>query len=491
MNVQRTQPAMRLDVEHLSAIVDAARDGIITIDRLGRVTMFNRAATEMFGYAEDEVLGRPVTLLMPPPDRDEHPEYIRRYEETGVAQAIGLIRKVEARRKNGEVFPIELSVSQARTGTEVIYSAIIRDVTAQRATEEALRSETELASSIVAAAPLAVLILDPEGRIRLFNPYLERLSGRRLVEVEGRDWFTTFLPERHRTGIGKSFARAITGTATRGKVSPIVTKGGAEVEIEWHDATLHDQSGAVVGLLAMGHDVTERRRYRERARLAEIGAVAARVVHDLRNPLAGLSMAAQRLLRHVERDAGGTSDLRSSAQLVLDTAGRLDRLIGEFRDVARELRLDIAEVDLPSFLGRLAEFWSHEAAAHGIDLVVEPPPGSVRTVPADDDRLRRVFDNLLKNAIEALAGGGRITVATVVPESGKVRITVADDGPGIPDGRDVFALFTTTKASGTGLGLPIARQIAEAHGGGITLAFAKPHGAVFHVDLPAPGTSLR
>src|SRR5690242_6791135 len=91
------------------AILDTARDAIICIDQAANVSLFNRAAETIFGYAASEVLGQNVRVLMPQPYRDEHDSYVATYRTTGVAKAIGRIREVQAQRKNGEVFPIELS----------------------------------------------------------------------------------------------------------------------------------------------------------------------------------------------------------------------------------------------------------------------------------------------------------------------------------------------------------------------------------------------
>jgi two-component system sensor kinase FixL len=120
--------ALGLQEARWQAVLDSAQDAIISIDRHGTVTLFNRGAERIFGYAAGEVIGRNLTMLMPKPYRDEHAEYVDRYERTGIAKAIGRIRDVHAQRKTGEVFPIELSVSEARYGEERMYTAIIRDV---------------------------------------------------------------------------------------------------------------------------------------------------------------------------------------------------------------------------------------------------------------------------------------------------------------------------------------------------------------------------
>ena len=112
-------------------ILSTARDAIIAIDRQARITLFNPAAELVFGYRAEEVLGENVKLLMPAPYRDDHDEYLRRYESTGEARAIGRIRSVQGRRKNGEVFPIELSVSEqyALPGPKAGHASVRRSST--------------------------------------------------------------------------------------------------------------------------------------------------------------------------------------------------------------------------------------------------------------------------------------------------------------------------------------------------------------------------
>jgi len=132
-----------------------------------------------------------------------------------------------------------------------------------RSVEETLRRERDFAESLVETAQVIVLVLDAEGRIVRFNSYLEEISGYRLEEVQGRDWFTTFLPERDHKRIRALFSEAGRDIKTRGNVNPIVTKHGHEREIEWFSKSLKDSNGHIVGVLAVGQDVTERTQYEE------------------------------------------------------------------------------------------------------------------------------------------------------------------------------------------------------------------------------------
>jgi two-component system sensor kinase FixL len=366
MDVGDAIQTLRLSEERWQSVLRSTPDAIISITRSGRVTLFNRAAEEIFGYPAHEMLGQSVSMLMPPPYRDEHDTYLRDYHKTGVTKAIGRVRNVQARRKNGEVFPIELSVSVARAGKQAVYTAIIRDVTDRMRTEAELRQTRLLAQ--------------------------------------------------------------------------------------------------------------------QRERLADIGAITAKIVHDLGNPIAALSMQAQLILRRVER---GESILtvRAAAERILSATRRLDALIGEFMDFTREQRLDLRAIRLPDFLQEIVDHWQPLAAQRRVALVLDVPP-RIPPVTADAEKLRRVFDNLVKNAVEAVdPGPGQIRIQ-VGAVSQAVRISVEDSGPGIAKGIEVFRLFETTKPGGSGLGLAVARQIVLAHGGGITFASVEPHGTVFHVELP-------
>lgn len=358
------------------AVLATARDAIVAIDPEGRITLFNPAAEAVFGYGRDEVLGRNVTLLMPPPYRDEHDTYMRRYRETGEPRAIGRIRTVEGRRKDGEVFAMELSVSEARVDDEILYTAIIRDISARLSAEAELRD-------------------------------LQRAAA-------------------------------------------------------------------------------------ERARLADIGAITAKIVHDLGNPLAALSMQAQLILRRARRgDFAPVAPVEAPATQILHTLRRLEGLVGEFNDFARDQRLDLRRVPLAPLLASCADLWQALAAERGIVLAVAAR-GPLPALHVDEVLLRRVLDNLLKNAIEAVpTGAGEVVLSAAPTDDGGVCIAVDDNGSGIAAGLDVFRLFETTKPEGTGIGLAVARQLVEAHGGSITHHPRPQGGTRFAVVLPVAGPAQR
>ena len=121
----------------LSALIAAAVDGIITIDRRGVIETVNPAARRLFGYSSDEMVGRNVSRLMPEPFRSEHDSYLTNYLSTGTAQVIGMGREVVGRRKDGSTFPMHLSVGQAAVGEELHFIGIVRDISVIKEAEQA------------------------------------------------------------------------------------------------------------------------------------------------------------------------------------------------------------------------------------------------------------------------------------------------------------------------------------------------------------------
>ena len=118
--------------QRLESILDAASNAIITIDENGIIESFNKAATKIFGYAEDEVINENVNILMPEPDHSKHDSYLDNYHRTGKAKIIGIVREIVGKRKNGEIFPLKLSVSQVNLDSGNVYTAIIEDLTEQQ-----------------------------------------------------------------------------------------------------------------------------------------------------------------------------------------------------------------------------------------------------------------------------------------------------------------------------------------------------------------------
>jgi two-component system sensor kinase FixL len=163
----------------LRSLIDTTQDAVVSSDRQGRIDLFNPAAERIFGYTRAEVQGQKVQMLMPEPYAGEHDSYIARYEQTGEPHAIGRIRTVAARRKNGEIFPIELSVTEIKVGDEVRYGAFLRDISEKVGLQERLIERERLAAIGTTAATFAHEVGNPLNSMYMAAQLLERRLAKR------------------------------------------------------------------------------------------------------------------------------------------------------------------------------------------------------------------------------------------------------------------------------------------------------------------------
>jgi two-component system sensor kinase FixL len=438
---------------------------------------------------------------MPSPYSDEHGRYLARYQDTGEKRVIGTGREVLGRRKDGTLFPIELSVSEVREGDRVLFIGIVHDITQRKRAHEALRESEQRFAQFMRHLPGVAFIKDIEGRYVYVNKAYEDIAHRTFDELCGKTDDDIWPPKvaaqlRANDQLVARTAKVLQTTETVPKDDEmhqwLVTK-----------FPIADDAGvpSMVGGAAI--DITERvqaedalrelqKLAQQRERLADVGVITAKILHDLANPLAGLSMQAQLILRRARRaPQQPLGSVLKPVEQVATEVHRLDSLIGELMHFGRDQRLDLKDINVQHLLQGVADLWEPVATARNIALSVQVP-GNVPVLVGDEEKLRRLLDNLVKNAVEAIAQEpGRISIQAHTLEGDRVSISVEDTGPGIAPTLQVFRLFETTKPSGSGLGLAIAKQIAEAHGGNIAFARLQPRGTVFHIELPRYGPVCR
>jgi two-component system, LuxR family, sensor kinase FixL len=471
--------------ERLDAIINTTIDGIIVIDAEGRIEAFNRGAENMFGYPESEVLGRNISILMPSPFHEEHDSYLQRYLTTGDARIIGKGREVTGRRRDGTVFPLQLSVGEMTIGGRRQFTGMLHDLT------ERVRLKGELGSSearwkaVIDSAVDGIIVIDARGHVEAFNPGAQRLFGYSAEEVLGKK-VDMLMPSPYREDHDTYLARYL--ATGRAKIIGI----GREVQGRRRDGTtfpLHLSVGQITvngerkfsGIL---HDLTGRvqmeAQLREQAALAKLGEMAAVIAHEVKNPLAGIRGAVQVFGKQILE-----SGTKTQVQVVKEILSRIDALDQMMKDLllfARPPKPKRSPTEVAPLVTATANLLSEDPALKEVDIEVE---GSAPAISADPDMLRIVFQNLLINSAHAMNGKGRIRVAVDSRES-TCQIAFIDSGPGIPSEiRDkIFTPFFTTKSRGSGLGLPTAKRLIEAHDGQIAIECPSTGGTAVVVLLP-------
>ena len=351
-----------------------------------------------------------------------------------------------------------------------------------------MRQERDFAESLIETAQAIVVVLDPAGRIVRTNPYWEELTGYQRDEIRGKDWYTSFVPERDRPRRREIFAQTMAGTKSSRFVGPIVAKSGCERTIEWSSKALKDTTGRTLGVLSIGHDITELRAAQQRAlqaeRLAAIGEMMAVLSHESRNALHRGQVCLEMLALEVE-DRPEALRLIARLQQAQDD---LHTLYEDVRDYAAPIHLERRVCDLAE-VWRAA--WTHLAPLReGREAVLrEEIEGLDPHCAVDPSRLEQVFRNLLENSLAACRDPVEIAIHCTPAEVDghpALRVAVRDHGPGLgPEQRQrLFEPFFTTKTKGTGLGMAIAKRIVEAHGGRIAVGEDGGPGAEIILILP-------
>jgi diguanylate cyclase (GGDEF)-like protein/PAS domain S-box-containing protein len=252
----RADAALRESERHYRQLVETSPLGIVSFDCSGRVLDANSALVTMMG-SPSRAATKEINLFTFP-----------LLVQAGVAadfercarEGISLVSDHPYISKWGRTSHLRYHLSALRDAQGQVTGglAMIEDLSALRATEDLLREERGFAQGVARTAQTIICVLDPEGRIVSINPYMERLSGYRLDEVAGRDWISTFLPERARSRVRALFSRAGGNVELRARVEQMIAKDGRELDIEWSAETLREADGSLIGVLATGQDLTER-----------------------------------------------------------------------------------------------------------------------------------------------------------------------------------------------------------------------------------------
>ncbi|MBV9181783.1 MAG: PAS domain S-box protein [Acidobacteria bacterium] len=502
-NLAEVERLQQLELEHqiakteqsesrLAAIVESSEDPIIGKTLDGTITSWNAAATRLFEYQPEEIVGRSVLLLVPP---DLHNEETRILEELRAGKRIA---QQESQRltKGGRRVDVSLTISPIKNaaGQVIGGSTIARDITERKRSEEALRESEERFRTMAETAADGIFRIDEQSTILFANRAAEKIFGFSVEEMVGSPitvLIPDYLPRPQTPGIHRHLP---TGSRPldweraemRGR-----RKDGSEVALELSlGESSKDNKRLFTGFV---RDVTERKQMEAKLRLTEklaaTGRLAATISHEINNPLAAITnfiylarqdrSLSQQARQHLE---GAARELKRVVHIARHT-------LGFYRDTTSPVKVNVAQL-----LADIVELYRSKIAYKNLRVAMRAQEGC--EVLGLEGEIRQVFSNILANAIEASPDEGTL-VLHVCParqwnRQGRlgVRVSIADRGVGIslPSRSKIFEPFYSTKQNvGTGLGLWISKSLVEKHRGSIRFRSSVApgrSGTVFSVFLP-------
>jgi len=497
--LRRTQEEVRQSEESLRATLYSIGDGVLATDERARVTRVNPVAERLTGWRESEARGHPIEEIFDivnEKTRARAVNPVARVLAEGVV--VGLANHTALISRDGSQRPIADSGAPIRdlAGKPSGAVLVFRDVTDERAAEEALRqSEEKLRLMIASVRDYAFYMLDREGRVASWNPGAERIKGYRPEEILGQSFSRFFTPE---DVAQQKPARELEIAAAEGhfaEESWRVRKDGSRFWASVVITPIRDPSNHLMGFVKITRDMTERRNAEDERLRSMQAAEAIRLrdeflsiaSHELKTPLTALQL---QLLNIQEQAKTDDPRLERNMDRARRLAARLGQLVEALLDVSRiatgGLKLNLEPFDLSDAAREVVERLGDSATAAACELSLR----SAGPLQGRWDRLRidQVLMNVIANAIKYAAG--QPIQVSLTCESDIAAVEVRDGGPGIPTGElsRIFERFERAASArhygGMGLGLYVARQITEAHGGTIVASNLPEGGACFRISLP-------
>ncbi|WP_421737101.1 ATP-binding protein [Caulobacter sp.] len=482
----------------LEGILKISTEAVIVMDCETRISLFSKGAEAIFGYDEAEILGQPVSVLMPSAFRDRHAGHVEAFAsddaETLVMRQRG---SVVGQRKNGEVFALEASLSKRKTPRGLAFTAIVRDTSARERSQEILRQSERRLRIAVQTATLLVFEVDYVAESLFKVGTEEPFFDQPMTYEDLRDEVWCGLHPDHRP-VGLEAWRKHQATGAPFRFEAMLNRpSGRETWALITGELEADEAGRPRRLICALQDITERRQTQaalgaalEDAKVASDAksAFLATMSHEIRTPLNGvLGMAQVMALDEL------TPAQRARIEVIQQSGQALLAILNDVLDLSKieagKLNLEVAEFDLETLVKGAQATFASLASQKGLTFMldIEAARGTYR---GDQTRVLQVLYNLISNAVK-FTETGSVTV-TARHEADVLRLTIADTGIGM--GAAVMgALFApfyqgdpsmTRRHGGTGLGLSITRRLVELMGGAIAVDSAPGHGSRFVVTLP-------
>ncbi len=494
-----------LESAQLAALVSSSDDAIVSKTLDGTITSWNAGATNILGYQADEMIGQPITRIIPPELHQEEKQILVRLHRGERIQHCETIRLA----KDGRRVDISLTVSPLfnQSGKVVGASKVARDITERKLAEQALRETAARLRTLTETAVDGVILIDARGVVLMFNPACEKLFGYSADTVIGENvkmlmpqpyrhehdrYITNYRDTRDPKIIG--IGREVIGLRKDGSTFPMDLSVGEARQ---------DGESIFVGII---RDLTSRKRTEAEleqaraelvrvARVTTLGELTAAIAHEVNQPLTGLVSSGNACLRWLAGDVPNLKAARESVERMISAGSRAGEVIRRIRALVGKAPPLRDRLNINDAITEVIALIRGEIQGNRISLRTKLST-DVPLVLGDRIQLQQVILNLILNAMEAMSDVSpqprELSVSSAKDGPNGALVSVRDSGTGL-DGTvldRLFEAFYTTKAHGMGIGLAVSRTIIQAHGGRLWAAPNVPQGAIFQFTLPADGEEV-
>jgi PAS domain S-box-containing protein len=480
--ISKQLAASDTNLKDIKAALDASTIVAIT-DPKGNIVFVNDKFEEISKYTKEEIIGKNHRILN---SRYHSKEFFRDLWTTIQAGKIwrGEIRN---KAKDGSFYWVDTTIVpfMNKKGKPVQYIAIRSDITQRKQAEKSLLESTKEVQDITFALNQSsiVAITDAKGRITTVNDKFCEISKYNREELIGQDH--RILNSGYHS---KEFFKYLWKTIGSGEVwKGEIRNKAKDGTYYWVDTTIVpflDEQGKPYQYLAIRNDITERKKQEEvlhrQDKLAAVGQLAAGVAHEIRNPLTSMKGYAE-FLQLDETDP----ERQEFLNIILDEIERVNTIVEDFMVLAKPKAVELEEKNVVPLIKNVVSLLEFEARKKNVRLHFNCNQEIIQ-IECDENRLKQVFLNFIKNGIEAMPNGGDLHVKTMIHDN-NVQISIQDSGVGIPKEKlkKLGEPFFTTKKNGNGLGLMVSFKIIESHNGKVFVESEPNKGTTFNILLPA------
>ena len=496
---KQEESALRYSEEKYRVVVETASDAMISMDENGTIQFANPATKSVFGYDPGELVGIPLTVLMPEYMRKLHEKGFRSYMVTGERHINWQGTELTGLHKDGREFPIEVSFGELTHNGHRMFTGFIRDISQRKLAEDKLRASERTLRELTETIPQMLWSAETDGAIDYCNQRVLDYTGLSAEQVRGTGWMKSV----HQDDIEK-MAQTWTVAVSTGEPFQYEfrCRRASDNAYRWcisRALPLRDQEGRVIkwfGTVVDLHDWKEAQQalHMTRAELARVsrvttmGELAASIAHEVNQPLTAVINNSNACLRLLAADNLQPEVLRRALDEIVADGARASAVVARIRGFIKKAPAEKNDLDINEVIQEVLALASRELYENRV-LLDRQLTGPLPLVLADRVQLQQVLLNLIMNGIEAMSAATYqprlLSVQSRVEESGDVLVAVCDSGTGLGLEADrLFTPFFTTKASGMGMGLSISRSLVENHGGRLWAAPNSPHGSVFYFTLP-------